>query len=322
MIVLWRVTEKCNLACGFCAYDRRLQGARREVDVATVLRFGQTLGDYRRMTGERVLLSWLGGEPLLWRPVFDTSRRLRQDHGIEISATTNGTTLHLPQTIPGVIDSFSELTISVDGLASFHDQVRGCPGGWQRLRSAVSALVDARERTGSTLKLRANVVLMRDNLAQFPDLCAELASWYVDEITFNQLGGRDRPEFFPAHCLRPQDIQTLRTLLPGLRARLEDRGVQLCASEPYLQRIEASASHRDLPIDNCAPGEQFLFIDEAGRIAPCSFTGDDYGAAIDTIDDARGLLELPSRYRAARAGAPARACANCPSTHVFSKFAV
>lgn len=322
MIVLWRVTERCNLSCSFCAYDRRLPGTRREVDVATVRRFGHALGDYRRVTGERVLLSWLGGEPLLWRPVFETSRRLRLDHGIEISATTNGSTLHLPQTVRGILDSFSELTISVDGLSDFHDQVRGCPGAWQRLRTAVLALVAARDLANATLKLRANVVLMRDNLAQFPALCAELASWRVDEITFNQLGGRDRPEFFPAHSLRPQDAQALRALLPALRATLADRGVRLCASEPYLQRIEASAGHVDLPVDNCAPGERFLFVDESGRIAPCSFTNDDYGVAVDSVLDAGDLLDLPSLYRTARANVPAKVCGDCPSTHVFAKFAV
>ena len=137
MIVLWRITERCNLACSFCAYDRRLQRPRRDADAARALHVGAQLGALRQHTGERVLLSWLGGEPLLWRPLFDVSRRLRHEHGIELSATTNGTTLHLPATVSHVLDLFSELTVSVDGLQAFHDQVRGSAGAWLRLRSAV-----------------------------------------------------------------------------------------------------------------------------------------------------------------------------------------
>ncbi len=36
MIVLWRITERCDLACGFCAYDRRLPGPRHKVDRSVV----------------------------------------------------------------------------------------------------------------------------------------------------------------------------------------------------------------------------------------------------------------------------------------------
>jgi MoaA/NifB/PqqE/SkfB family radical SAM enzyme len=321
MIVLWRVTTHCNLACGFCAYDRRLPIARQEIDVSHVARFGQILGDYRRLKNERVLLSWLGGEPLLWRPVFEISKTLRDAHRIDISATTNGSTLHLPHVVAGIVDSFSELTISIDGLAAFHDQSRGSAGAWQRMHAALGALVRARDENRSRLKLRANIVLMRDNLSQFAELCLELADWQIDEITFNQLGGRDRPEFFPLHSLQPQDVQILRALLPALHHTLSQRGVRLCASDTYLDRIEASAELRPLTIADCAPGERFLFIDEAGRISPCSFTSEEYGVPLDNIRHVDDLFSLPSQYRAARATRRAAACDNCPSNHVFAKFA-
>jgi radical SAM protein with 4Fe4S-binding SPASM domain len=322
MIVLWRVTERCNYACGFCAYDRRIPGSRREVDIATVHRFGQTLGAYTRQTGEPVLLSWLGGEPMLWRPLFESSRWLRNEQGIEISATTNGSTLHLPNTMQCILELFSELTVSVDGWADFHEQIRGCAGAWQKLRASVIALAKRRDIAKAKLKLRINVVLMHDNLDQFEALCHELANWQVDEITFNQLGGRDRPEFFPAHRLRLQDVFKLRALLPALRDSLAIKGVNLCGAEAYLQRIEASAESRSLPIGDCSPGENVLFIDEAGRISPCSFTSKEYSVLVNEISDFRQLHDLPSRFRHARAAHAAKVCSDCPSTHVFAKFAM
>jgi MoaA/NifB/PqqE/SkfB family radical SAM enzyme len=317
MIVLWRVTERCNFACGVCAYDRRLSGARREMDVVTVERFGATLGDYRRQTGDRVLLSWLGGEPLLWRPIFEISQRLRREHGVQLSATTNGSRLHLADTRLGILDAFSELTVSVDGFSEFHDSVRGCPGGWEQMRSGVSALVRERDARGIALKLRVNTVLMRNNIDDLTALCRELATWRVDEITFNPLGGRDRPEFFPDHALRPQDVAKLREMLPALKTELASQGVRLCGADRYIQRIEASAWQRELSISDCAPGEAFLFIDEAGRIAPCSFTSDRYGIPVEEVSD---LRELPSRYRSLRAEQPADSCKDCRSNHVFGKF--
>ena len=122
------------------------------------------------------------------------------------------------------------MTVSVDGLRDFHDAVRGWRGGWEKLRAGVRALVAARAHAGAPLKLRANVVLMRDNLAQFAALCDALAGWGIDEITFNQLGGRDRPEFFPAHRLTAADVAALRDALPALRASLAARGVRCAAA--------------------------------------------------------------------------------------------
>lgn len=67
MIVVWRVTDSCNLNCPFCAFDKRLSMARRAVSPETVERMIRVLADYREATGEPVLLSWLGGEPLTWK---------------------------------------------------------------------------------------------------------------------------------------------------------------------------------------------------------------------------------------------------------------
>lgn len=318
MIVLWRVTERCNYACGFCAYDRRVERSRRVVAADEAERFGRLLGDYAAATGEPVLLSWLGGEPLLWRPVFALSQTLRES-GVAISATTNGSTLHLPGVRRDILAAFAELTVSVDEFAERHDALRGSTGGWERMRAGVLAL--ATERAGTPIKLRANVVLMRTNLAEFAELCLELAGWGIDEITFNQLGGRDRPEFFPAHGLRTADVAALAALLPKLRIELARRGVRLCGNERYVERIGASADGRAMAGNGCRPGEQFLFVDECGRIAPCSFSVEDYGIDIASLRGVGDLLALPARFAAAHARQRCGTCADCPSTHVFDKFA-
>ena len=320
MIVLWRITERCNLACGFCAYDRRLKRERRDAQAQTVLRLGALLAQYQQHTGERVLLSWLGGEPMLWRPIFDVSRELRQRHGLQISATTNGRGLQASATVEAVLASFTELTVSVDGLSEFHDGMRGSVGAWRRLRDGTARLAERRAECGALLKLRANVVLMRDNLGELVDLCNGLVQWGVDETTFNALGGRDRPEFFPQHSLRPQDIAILNELLLGLRPALAARGVALCGSQSYLQRIHASVNGIRIAPADCAPGERFLFIDEAGLVSPCSFTSGDYGIDIDSLRTVSDLLDLPAAFRRARTAARATACEDCQSTQLFARF--
>lgn len=321
MIVLWRITTRCNLACPFCAYDRRLPFPRVDADPAAIEDFAQLLGAYRLKTGERVLLSWLGGEPLLWPPLLVLSRRLRLAHGLSISATSNGTLLHRQAVRAGILDAFDELTFSIDGLADFHDPLRGWAGGFARLQSGIGALLRERAASGAGLKLRANLVLMRANLAQLEALCTLLADWGVDEITFNQLGGRDRPEFFPAHALRPHDVAMLQALLPDLRRRLADRNVRLCADDLYLRRIAASVAGEAWPVADCRPGEPLLFVDEAGHVSPCSFTTHAYGVPLAQLRCVQDLIDLPQKFHARRRQAAATACSDCPSTRVFAKFA-
>jgi len=316
MIVLWRVTTLCNLACGFCAYDRRVSVPRIHVDAAEVERLASLLGQWGAISGEDVLLSWLGGEPLLWPGVLDLSRRLREAHGIRVSVTTNGTTLGREDAARALAAAFDEITVSVDALEGDHERLRGWPGGWLKLADGIRRLRDA---NGSP-RLRANVVLMRDNLASFPTLCERLADWGIDEITFNQLGGRDRPDFFPQHSLGVDDVTTLRHRLPEQVQRMSERGVRLCASDAYLDRFAATASGRAVPVTDCESLRPTLFIDEHGRIAPCSFTLDTYGIPtrdVLTVDDVSHLRERLAAGRRARA---ASVCADCPSTQVFAKF--
>jgi sulfatase maturation enzyme AslB (radical SAM superfamily) len=126
MIVLWRITDRCNLACGFCAHDRRLPRKRMDANPAQVLRFAELLAQWQQQTGRPVLLSWLGGEPLLWPPLLTLDRQIRgMDSNLRLSQTSNGTRLHDPAVRAHLLEHYAELTLSVDAAGTLHDQLRG-----------------------------------------------------------------------------------------------------------------------------------------------------------------------------------------------------
>jgi hypothetical protein len=202
-----------------------------------------------------------------------------------------------------------------------HDRWRGWRGGFDLLRRVVPLL--ARERGNSrTPLLRVNIVLMRDNVRDLANLCFELARWGIEEITFNQLGGRDRPDFWAEHCLRPADVAFLEYAIPPLRESLAERGVLLRGGDRYLERIRSSAAGRRLPVHDCGPGERFLFVSEQGTVAPCSFTSDMLGLPIAHLSTADDIASLPARFAAERnhKRPSLSACGDCPSTQVFAKF--
>ncbi len=316
MIVVWRVTERCNLACGFCAYDRRLEFPRRSADPKKVRELGAELARLR--SGKPLLVSWLGGEPLLWEPLQDLTDTFRRHHGFAISTTTNGTPLRSAGIRRYLVENYAELTVSVDALGESHDALRGRPGLFAQLRRDVHTLEQERSRAGAALTLRANVVLMRHTIDGFPALCRELCTWGIREISYNALGGRDRPEFHAEHALLPAQAVALRERIPTLRAELARVGVRLLGSDAYLDRLVAASEGRRLRIEDCRPGESFLFIDERGRVSPCSFTSDTYGT--DLLSTETSLAGVGACFRRLRSRALAPACEDCMSTHVFAKF--
>jgi len=316
LVVVWRITERCNLGCDFCAYSRALGRSRQNAETEEVRRFGRLLQEFRQVTGRRVLMSWLGGEPLLWPQLTELSEYFTTELGLALSTTTNGTALGSPSISRLLANHFSELTVSIDGLAEFHDHVRHAPGLFAALRENVHRFAALHAGT----LLRANTVLMRGNIADYPALGRELAGWGFRELTFNQLGGNDRPEFFPENRLLPSQIETFAAVLPPLRAEMAARGVTVRGSAAYLHRLEATARGERLPMPDCAPGQRFLFIDEHGVVSPCSFTTAGYGVPIAEIRDLADLQALPERFATLRRAQCLAPCLDCHSTQVFEKF--
>lgn len=321
MVVVWRITERCNLGCEFCRYDRTLRWNRRDADPQQVLKFGRLLAQYQQTTGDSVLVCWLGGEPLLWQPLENIARQFKRDLDLNLSITTNGTPLASESLRAHLMENYSELTVSVDGFAVFHDKVRQFQNGFEVLRQTVGLIAEEKRWRGSGPVLRANIVLMRDNLEEFEPLCSELALWGIEEVTFNQLGGNDRPEFYPSHRLLPQQAQWLTAEFPRIRRNLAANGLRLRGGTAYLQRIAASSCDEPVPVRDCRPGESFLFIDEQGRIAPCGFTIDGYGIPLDFVDSVDAFRELPLRFALIRNAGRHVSCDDCHSTQVFEKFA-
>lgn len=313
LVVVCRVVTACNLACGFCAYDRRLPFARPTLDAVRLQKLVDLLAAQSRRSP---LLSWLGGEPLLWRDWERWSAHARAA-GVRVSATSNGSTLRSAAARAAVLEHLCELTLSLDAADARHDALRGWPGGAARVLAALRLLSHERDRAGAALKLRANAVLMRSTIGDFASLAGALADSGVDEICFNLLGGRDRPEFHASESVLPVQFAAFLHELPSLRERLRTRGVRLIGDAHYATRLQAAVAGLPWPVADCDPGRDFLFVDERGRIAPCAFTGAEYAVDLLAVDD---LAALPAQFRAARRARCANACSDCPSTQVSGKF--
>lgn len=319
LVIVWRVTDYCNLDCGFCAHANTLTRRRTSVAEDEAMSFGQLLHGYKKETGHNILVNFLGGEPLYWKHLRATATAFKK-WGMDISATTNGVPLQKPDLQQAIVNQFSQLTVSVDGFAAFHDKNRGKEGLFEAVAANTKTLADLRTARDKGLYLRANVVLARENFDMFPDLCRTVAGWGVNEITYNQVGGRDRPENFAHYKLSPEHIDRLEKILPPLRLQMEAQGVHINTNPDYLRRFKAYAEGKSLYVKDCAPGRNFLFVDEDCRIAPCNFTTDSYGVPLRSIETVKTFRELPEHFADLQRTRHHMACKDCMSTRVSGKF--
>jgi MoaA/NifB/PqqE/SkfB family radical SAM enzyme len=317
-VIVWSVVETCPLECAFCGYSRQLARPRMSADLATLTAFGRVLCDVRTQSDRSILVCWLGGEPLSWPDLPAASRSFHRIFGLRLGATTSGIPLQSAGVRKLVLEEFEQLTISIDGLPAYHDRVRGKAGLFGRLRSIVKRL--RREDVEGRLQRRVNTVLMRGNIAAFREFCEEMAEWGFHELTFNQLGGNDRPEFFAAHRLLPEQVERFAAELPSVRRQAAACGMEIRGSEWYLARIVASTNDQRIAIDDCRPGSNFLFISPQGRISPCSFSTSAYGIPLAEVRSVQDFLQLPLRFQEIRGRDRIPACNDCHATHVFDKF--
>ncbi|MCU0429195.1 MAG: radical SAM protein [Cytophagaceae bacterium] len=313
-VVVVETTTLCNLSCPFCAYDHRLKIKRKNIDQAHVNRLIDSLGLWAMQHQKHVLISWLGGEPFWQKEVMQWTESARATYPLYFSGTTNGTPLQESFVRKQIAEHFYELTLSIDGLASFHDEMRGRKGLFDFLKHTLALLRNEAPR----LRIRVNVVLMRSNFEMFPLLCQELHQWGIQEVTINQLGGRDRPEFYPENRLLQEQVKKLPAMVQELRKAYPL--LPLVFNDAYYRRFYASATDQKIPVEECYPGRSYFFVDVEGRMAPCPYTCQEYGHKIERLQTSLDMDQLPLQFSQKRALEKASYCLDCPCTNVHGKF--
>ncbi len=164
MLVIWEVTQACDLACVHCRASA--QSERNPHELTTEQ--GYRLLDEIRSFGEPLMV-FTGGDPLKRPDLYDLIR-----HSVKIGLRTNVTPSATPLLTPEAIEGFktagvSRMAISLDGPdAQSHDDFRGIPGTFDR---AMMALRHARD---IGLDTQFQTTVTKRNMARLPEM-AEIA---------------------------------------------------------------------------------------------------------------------------------------------------
>ncbi len=168
--VYFEITRKCNLHCEHCfasAGKNQIDGLPNKELIKLIDEFAESGVLELRITG---------GEPTQREGWHNILKRAR-DQGISVSLNTNGVYDNLEDTISKFLElDLNQVTVSIDGLESTHDSIRGI-GSYDQMIKSVELM------KSKNIPLRFNTVITRRNYLEIPEII-ELASNLVSEINF------------------------------------------------------------------------------------------------------------------------------------------
>jgi uncharacterized protein len=294
------VAQKCNLGCTYCyAQQGQFGGPAASMPADTARASVELLfGDVG--PGERVNLSFLGGEPLLNRPVIRaaTARavELAAERGCDVtfSITTNGTRVTADDAEFFERHAFA-VTVSLDGVGEAHDALRpyrSGRGSFETVIANVAPLLRSQRR----MQVSARVTVTPSNIELRETLDAFVALGF-HSVGFSPLlsspGG--------AGELTRADLETM---LDGMVSCGEEFERRLARGEryPFANAVNAlreihRGTHRPYP---CGAGAGYFGVSAAGELAACHrFVGDGAGSLGDVVsgvDRARQAAWLHDRH--------------------------
>jgi AdoMet-dependent heme synthase len=316
-------TLACNLRCVFCDAALRKAPASGELSLP---RWLGILDEAARMGVRRVFVLG-GGEPLVASDRTPAILRRIKALGLEGVLGTNGTLLH-PTLVRQLVETgWDEVHFSVDGAdGATHDALRGVPGAFQKVISAICRLRTARDMKGQDRpRIALHFVVTSRNWSALPAmvrLASDLGAFRVDFDALVAFRAQQR-------ALLLDRTQAAKLADLAAAALVDAERLGLATTLPALLRPEtldrdrtevASAPHRDalpsLPVVGAAPclkAWHYLVIQQDGRTSPCCvLAGSGDGLGSGTLADLWERQAALGAVRAAMvAGQPMPRCGEC-----------
>ncbi|PSL57172.1 uncharacterized protein B0I31_102150 [Saccharothrix carnea] len=294
------VAQKCNLGCTYCyAQQGDFGGPAKNMPEPTAFAAVDTL--FRDAApGERVNLAFLGGEPMINRPVVRAATEYaltvseRTGVPVTFSITTNGTLL-TPEDGEFFEAHGFAVTVSLDGIGARHDLLRphrDGRGSYRRVMDRVAPLLAMQRR----MQVSARVTVTPLNL-DLPRTLDEFTAAGFHGVGFSPMLSSPTGQGEMASA-------DLQVMLDQMTECGEEFVRRVLAGQryPFTNLVTAlreihRGTHRPYP---CGAGAGYLGVSADGDLAACHrFVGDEDGAMGDLtggVDDAKRARWLTDRH--------------------------
>ena len=281
-VLVWEVTQACDLACEHCRADA--QPARHPDELTT--EEGKRLLDRARAFGEGQLVVLSGGDPLA-RPDLLELIEYGTEIGLRMTLTPSGTASLTPETVHDLADAgIKRIALSLDGAsAAAHDRFRGEAGSFEQTIDAAAAARAA----GVPLQINTTVcAATADELPALRDRVADLGA-VLWSVFFLVPIGRGQ-------VLDPVSPERAERILAWLAevSQAAEFGVKTTEA-PHYRRV-AIQGRRDAseapPEDQIGrrlgitAGDGFAFVSHTGEVYPSGFLPESAGSVreADLVD--------------------------------------
>jgi len=267
LLVIWEVTQACDLACVHCRASAVPERHPSELDTGEGLRLLDEIKSFGNP-----LMVFTGGDPMKRPDLYELIR-----YSVKLGLRTNVTPSATPLLTPEVVDEFqrlgvSRLALSLDGHdAASHDGFRGVPGTFESVMRALRrAQQIGLETQIQTTVTRRNKPYLPEIAQLVRDVNGTMWSLFFLVLTGRALAGDD---------LTAEEYEEVFEFLYQL-SKTTSFGVKTTEAMHYrryvAQRIkdehgaEPSASNlwRTAGVSD---GKGFVFISHTGDIFPSGF---------------------------------------------------
>jgi uncharacterized protein len=288
------IAQSCNLGCTYCyAQQGSFGGEAKAMDRNAALgAINLLLAETK--AGDRVQVTYLGGEPLANRGLLRESAEYavalaaRKDVAVRFSITTNGTLLTAEDGEFFERHGFA-VTISLDGDAEMHDRIRPFKNGrgsYRRILSRVGPLLKRQRH----MQVSARVTVTPQNL----DLRKTLDTFIG--MGFHSVGFSPMlSSMGSAEEMSATDLAEMLRQMIDCGREFEHRLLQ-GDRYPFLNMVNAvreihKGTHRPYP---CGAGAGYLGVSADGGLYACHrFVGDEAGK----LGNLAGGIERDKRNR-------------------------
>jgi Fe-coproporphyrin III synthase len=269
-VVMWNLTQRCNLACQHCYMD-----ASRMVSDEMSLEEGMHVVDDLAELKVPILI-FTGGEPLLSRNFYPLAFHAREV-GLRTVISTNGTLI-----TPEVARLLAEAKIRYVGVSldssspQRHDAFRGVVGAYDR---ALQGLKNARN---AGLKTGLRITLTRDNWQDVPALLNLALEEDIPRFCLYHLVPTGRGAGIADRDVTPEQRRSVIRLLAEAAEELKGKDIEILTTDSpmdgaYLLELLKGDPRRDhvrellTNAGGCSTGVKVANINHRGDVHPCHF---------------------------------------------------
>jgi MoaA/NifB/PqqE/SkfB family radical SAM enzyme len=247
--ISFEVTYSCNARCKHCHLGGPVEGK-----LASAEEFGRAAQELKP-----VVAQISGGEPLLRRDIEDIIRAVRRpDRAPFIVLTTNGALLNKDRYVRLREAGVDEFSLSLDYPDERHDDFRGIPGLFGKIKALAGAIRDVKN-PGITL----SCVIQRDNFRELLKLCELADDWglRMNFSTYTWLRTKKMEYMIP-----PEELDELREILGRVMEFKRTNGT-VFTSDYVIRKIPEFFARGEIP--GCSAGQRFFVVNPDGTLSPC-----------------------------------------------------